>query len=148
MNPMDEHHDTSEDMGSLAKEQSTDAMRWAEAFCRQWDGYLIAAESRDDYDPVTDYIVIDPGYMVGVFANAMAAAESVARRQLADRIVELWNANDGWIPGADYENLALVLGLIDPDVLLEARMNRQVPPEAWLSVKPQPDNEGKEWSEE
>lgn len=38
-------------------------------------------------------------------------------------VLKLWDDNDGWIPGADYERLAKALGL-PPERLLAKQLSR------------------------
>jgi hypothetical protein len=37
--------------------------------------------------------------------------------ELRETIIDLWNTNNGWIPGADYKRLAAILD-VDPDRLI------------------------------
>jgi hypothetical protein len=63
-----------------------DAMIWAQEFCRIFDGKMIAAEEADDTARVP---AVDPGTMVGWFANAMQTAVNVyERRALSAKEVE------------------------------------------------------------
>jgi hypothetical protein len=42
---------------------------------------------------------------------------TVTTDELRDRVIKLWNGNNGWIPGTDYKELADALD-IDPDRLI------------------------------
>ena len=53
-----------------------DAMVWAEEFCRIFNGYTITAEP--DLETVNS---LDPGTMVGWFANAMTTAVNLYERK-------------------------------------------------------------------
>lgn len=65
--------DAEMDRATLRLHGTDDAMRWAEEWCR------IARE----IDAADDgRMVIDEGWMVGWFANAMGVAESFCRRRL------------------------------------------------------------------
>jgi hypothetical protein len=58
--------------------ETTDAMVWAEEFCRIFDGYDIRKEELEGRTTPC----VDPGTMVGWFANAMAVAEREATQKL------------------------------------------------------------------
>lgn len=65
-------------MDELAKEQNNDAMEWARAFCKQFE-YQRIEQIKE---------LMTPGYMVGVFANAIEAGKA----PLIQRIKELEKA--------------------------------------------------------
>ena len=54
--------------------ETTDAMVWAEEFCRIFDGRAITSVTHPNDD-------VDTGTMVGWFANAMAVAEREAAQK-------------------------------------------------------------------
>ena len=53
---------------------TTDAMVWAEEFCRIFNGEVVGGDG-------TGEAVVDEGLMVGWFANAMALAEREAAQK-------------------------------------------------------------------
>jgi len=56
-----------------------DAMIWAQEFCRIFNGYVIMTDEVSDPGGLKS---IDPGTMVGWFANAMAVQEQFDRAQI------------------------------------------------------------------
>lgn len=61
---------------------TTDAMVWAEAFCKQFEGERVA--------PTEDWGVVTPGLMVAWFANAMAAQEMKDNGPLVEAFLKQW----------------------------------------------------------
>src|SRR5256885_495128 len=59
--------------------ETTDAMKWAEAFCNQFQGALVAASEHEEGD-------VDPSLMVGWFANAMGAQEMQLAKEDRERL--------------------------------------------------------------
>jgi hypothetical protein len=51
------------------------------------------------------------------------------REEVRQAVLALWNRNDGWIPGADYRQLAETLNM-DPELFLETRKHRPPPVDA------------------
>lgn len=86
---------------------TTDAMVWAEEFCRIFDGYDI----RENELAGRTTPCVDPGTMVGWFANAMGVAEREAaqkfcphtmvnRIQLADDLTTCGRCGKVWSESA------------------------------------------------
>lgn len=65
-------------------EDTTDAMRWAEEFCRIFRERVAGTEDKSEA-----LVMIDPGWMVSWFASAMAAQERHDREHIAREKVRL-----------------------------------------------------------
>lgn len=63
-----------------------DAMTWATEFCRIFDGKTVASEE-------TPLTTVDPGLMVGWFANAMQVAVNLHAERTASEAIQL---PEGW----------------------------------------------------
>ena len=63
-------------------EDSTDAMRWAEAFCTTYRERLVGITHQDEGCAATN--LIEPGWLVTWFANAMSAQEQSDSKRVAD----------------------------------------------------------------